>query len=198
MNYKLKGLIKVKKAVKTKKVVTKKIAKKKATKTTSGRATGSAKSSTPKEAVKKKPARASKAAPRSGTGRKRGLTPKQCEDLRTLLVGMRERLEGQIEALRGESLKRDDEVNSVEDGTDAFDRQFALELASNEYEAVFEIDDALRRLEEGSYGACESCACTIEVPRLKALPFVRNCIACQSEVEKRRGLFRPDLSLMQE
>jgi DnaK suppressor protein len=107
--------------------------------------------------------------------------------LKEQLLAMRERLVTQIEALKDDSLRRDDEVNTEEDGTDAFDRQFALDLATSEQDAVVQIDESLRRIEEGRYGVCEECAGAIEAPRLKALPFVRTCIACQSQLENGRG-----------
>ena len=118
------------------------------------------------------------------------VSSKDREEYRLRLLDMRERLRGQITALKSESLKRDDEVNPEEDGTDAFDRQFALNIASSENNSVREIDDALRRLEEGLYGLCERCGVPVEKPRLLALPFVRNCIKCQSEVEKQNPGFR--------
>jgi len=108
-----------------------------------------------------------------------------------MLLEMRERLTGQIAKLRDESLRRHDWENVEEDGTDAFDRQFALELVSSENHSVNEIDEALQRIDDGVYGTCESCGGPIERPRLKALPFVRMCVCCQSELEKQRKLFRP-------
>ena len=74
--------------------------------------------------------------------------------------------------------------------TDHPNLKFALTLVSSENNAVFEIDEALRRLEEGEYGKCEVCEGEVEKPRLKALPFVRTCIHCQSEIEKSRVRFR--------
>ena len=79
---------------------------------------------------------------------------------------MRNRLTGQIAALQGDSLQRQDAVNSEEDGTDAFERQFALNLASTENDVVFEIDEALQRLNQKSYGVCEQCGGGIEAPPL--------------------------------
>jgi RNA polymerase-binding transcription factor DksA len=111
--------------------------------------------------------------------------------LKAALLALRERLTGQIQALKGESLRRADSVYSAEDGTDAFDRQFALSIVSTENDSVFEIDEALRRIDEGTYGVCEQCNGPIERPRLKALPFVRNCVKCQSESEKVFAPFRP-------
>jgi len=109
------------------------------------------------------------------------------------LLNLREDVAGQVANLKNGSLRRDDEVNTVEDGTDAFDRQFALSLASSEQEAVAQINDALRRLADGTYGACEVCQKGIEKARLEALPFVRTCISCQSDIERRNVKVRPSL-----
>lgn len=104
---------------------------------------------------------------------------------------MREQVTEQIASLKESSLRREDSVYSSEDGTDAFDRQFALTLAGSEHESLVDIDDALARIEEGTYGICEECDEAIERPRLEALPFVRMCIKCQSEKEKLARRFRP-------
>ncbi len=111
------------------------------------------------------------------------LNDMEIAEFREMLIAMRMRITLQIKILRNESLTRDDEVNPEEDGTDAFERLFALERAGSEQDMVFEIDEALRRIESGVYGACELCEGMIERARLKALPFVKNCIACQSELE---------------
>ena len=110
--------------------------------------------------------------------------------LKDALIKMRDRLTGQITALSDDSLKYIDDASS-EDRTDDFDREFALNLVSSEHDAIFEIDNALRRIEEGIYGVCDACSCQIEKPRLHALPFARMCVRCQSEQEKGRTRFRP-------
>jgi len=106
------------------------------------------------------------------------------KEFRDTLMGLRERLTGQITALKGDSLQRFDAANTEEDGTDAFERQFALNLVSSEQDALFEIDEALRRLEDSTYGVCQQCAKMIEPSRLKALPFVKMCVKCQSANER--------------
>ena len=103
---------------------------------------------------------------------------------------MRDRVTGQVTALSDDSLKYIDDASS-EDRTDDFDREFALNLVSSEHDSIFEINNALRRIEEGIYGVCDSCSCQIEKPRLHALPFARMCIKCQSEQERGRSRFRP-------
>ncbi|MGQ9663120.1 MAG: TraR/DksA family transcriptional regulator [Kiritimatiellia bacterium] len=132
---------------------------------------------------------AAKTVAKSGTSAPGGkrLSERDREFFRQRLLEMRERLTRQINSLTAESLQRPDSVNSEEDGTDAFDRQFALNLASSENESVHDIEEALLRLDEGTYGICDVCNSVIERQRLEALPFVRTCIKCQAEREKRQG-----------
>lgn len=111
--------------------------------------------------------------------------------LRDSLLTIRESLSGQMTALRDESLAREPADNTVEDGTDAFERQVSLNLVSSEHDEVVAIDDALRRLDEGTYGVCEECHDPIEKARIKALPFVRLCVKCQSDSEKGKTKYRP-------
>ncbi len=109
--------------------------------------------------------------------------------IREALLALRERLTGTVTQLRAESLTRDDEVNPEEDGSDAFERLFSLERASSDHHTIHQIDEALHALEAGTYGKCEMCGCEIEPPRLKALPFAKTCVGCQSEMERMRGGF---------
>ncbi len=102
---------------------------------------------------------------------------------RNELLAERERLLEEVAGLREDSLLRHDEVNHEEDGTDAYIRLSGLDRAGQEQARVIQIDDALRSLEEGHYGLCETCGCCIESARLELLPFVKTCIRCQSEVE---------------
>jgi DnaK suppressor protein len=180
----------VKKAVK-KTAAKKKPAKKAAPKKKAAtKKKASAKKTAAKKKVVRKVVKTVSVKPAKKT-RKIRLTPKTEDEYRSLLVAMRNRLTGQIAALQGDSLQRQDAVNSEEDGTDAFERQFALNLASTENDVVFEIDEALQRLAQKTYGVCEQCSGGIEAARLKALPFVRMCISCKTENEKGTRRFRP-------
>lgn len=69
--------------------------------------------------------------------------------------------------------------------TDTYDREFSLGLASNEREILYELDDALKKIEEGSFGICEQCKSLITKIRLKAVPQARLCVKCQEKKEKR-------------
>lgn len=123
------------------------------------------------------------------TKSERPLTPEELKAFRELLVELRGRISGQVKALRTESLTRDDEVNTEEDGSDAFERLFSLERAGSESDVIYEIDEAIRRIDNGAYGGCESCEKVIERARLKALPFVKTCIDCQSDAERDRSAY---------
>jgi DnaK suppressor protein len=112
---------------------------------------------------------------------------KDLDTFRKELMALRDRLTGQVARMRQDSLKRDDEVNPEEDGTDAFDRLFALERAGNDQDIIFTIDEAIRAIDGGKYGVCDGCGNLIEKPRLHALPFAKNCIKCQSEMERGRS-----------
>lgn len=69
--------------------------------------------------------------------------------------------------------------------TDTYDREFSLGLASNERQALYELDDALKKIEEGTFGICEDCKGLITKTRLKAIPHARLCVKCQERKEKR-------------
>jgi RNA polymerase-binding protein DksA len=69
--------------------------------------------------------------------------------------------------------------------TDNYDREFSLGLASNERELLYELVDALKRIEDGSYGLCEDCKGVITKTRLKAIPYTRHCLKCQEKRETR-------------
>jgi RNA polymerase-binding protein DksA len=77
-------------------------------------------------------------------------------------------------------------LHMADAGTDTFDREFALNLASNQQEFLYQIDEALKRIEEKSFGVCEACEKDIPLKRLKALPFAKLCIKCQEEEEKNK------------
>lgn len=150
-----------------------------------------AKKATKKKPALKKVAPKKKAVVKKAAKKKSHLTPSEKRKFKADLISLRERLTGQIATLKHESLTRQDSVNSEEDGTDAFDREFALNLVSSEHDSLVKIDNALRRIGQGTYGQCEECGKSVEKPRLQALPFVSNCIRCQSAAEKNRPKYRP-------
>jgi len=69
--------------------------------------------------------------------------------------------------------------------TDNYDREFSLGLVSNERKMIYELDDALKKIEDGTFGVCEECKSLISKSRLKAVPYARFCVKCQEKKEKR-------------
>jgi len=69
--------------------------------------------------------------------------------------------------------------------TDTYDREFSLGLASSERELLYELDDALKKIDEGIFGICEECKSLITKVRLKAVVYARLCVKCQEKKEKR-------------
>jgi DnaK suppressor protein len=78
-------------------------------------------------------------------------------------------------------------------GSDAYDRDFALSVLAKEQDALYEIEQALRRIQSGSYGICEISARKIPQMRLEVIPFARLTVECQAQWEKEYGnrRFRP-------
>jgi len=111
------------------------------------------------------------------------------EVLRALLIGRRTALQKDIDHLiaqhRDNSTHfRDNSVLDVEDMSlrDATGAQQIALLEARTQERI-QLDEALRRLDEGKYGICEDCEEPISPARLRALPFARRCIACQEQFE---------------
>jgi DnaK suppressor protein len=75
-------------------------------------------------------------------------------------------------------------MHQADAGSDAYDRDFALSLLSQEQDALYEIDEALKRIEVGTYGKCEMSGKPIPRARLEAIPFARFTVECQSQLEK--------------
>lgn len=90
------------------------------------------------------------------------------------------------EATRSESGRQGDGSLSsyAEVGTDNFERETALHIASDESEWLSEIGDALKRIENGAYGVCEGCKEEIPKKRLEVSPSARYCVGCQTKLEK--------------
>jgi DnaK suppressor protein len=81
-------------------------------------------------------------------------------------------------------------MHQADAGSDAYDRDFALSLLSQEQDALYEIDQALKRIEMGTYGTCEMSGKQIPRARLEAIPFARFTVECQSQLEKQNKASR--------
>ena len=85
-------------------------------------------------------------------------------------------------------------LHMADAGTDEFDRDFALSLMSSEQDALYEIEQALTRISNGTYGVCELTGEHIETERLSALPWARFSTHAQRELEANGSVRRTQLA----
>ena len=85
-------------------------------------------------------------------------------------------------------------LHMADAGTDEFDRDFALSLMSSEQNALYEVDQALTRIRNGTYGVCEITGEAIEAERLAAIPWARFSAAAQRELELSGSVRRTQLA----
>jgi DnaK suppressor protein len=102
------------------------------------------------------------------------------------LLELRERLLNQMSGLAKESAEEMSSysLHMADSGTDNFDRDFALSLLSSDQDAIYEIEEALKRIEKNTYGICELTGKQIPPPRLEAIPWTRFTVEAQSQLER--------------
>ena len=127
--------------------------------------------------------------------KKKKIDPK-LEPYRKVLLRVKEQITGDIHNLSeentGSSNDRGGDVSGhalhmADVATDMYDREFTLGLASNDSELLYQVNEALDRIEDGIYGLCVSCKKSIPANRLKAVPHAKTCLKCQEmlEIKKR-------------
>jgi DnaK suppressor protein len=84
----------------------------------------------------------------------------------------------------GREQSKDEGMDTYDIASDARDREINFILSDRDRDKVLAIDEALGRIDAGTYGVCESCESDIAEARLEALPFTRLCISCQADREK--------------
>ena len=116
------------------------------------------------------------------------------------LLDLRDTLVDQMNGVARDSLGRGEEgsdssafgMHQADAGSDAYDRDFALNILSQEQDALHEIEEALVRIETGTYGVCEGSGDAIPQARLEAMPFARCTVDFQERLdqEEASGRFR--------
>jgi DnaK suppressor protein len=90
----------------------------------------------------------------------------------------------------GREGSKDDGMDTYDLASEERDREISFILNDRDREKLQAIEDALERIEDGSYGICESCESEIAPGRLEALPFTRLCVSCQSDREREAKMSR--------
>ena len=121
---------------------------------------------------------------------------KEMQKYRQILLKIKERISDDIKHISEDTLKKSQKeasgdisgytLHMADVATDSYDREFSLGLASNDRDLLSQINDALKKMEEGKFGACQECGKPISKTRLKAIPFAACCLKCQEVQEKSR------------
>jgi DnaK suppressor protein len=119
------------------------------------------------------------------------LTPEEIEKFRALLWAKRNELLGNVSHMEKDVLKDSGSelshvpIHMADLGSDSYEQEFTLDLMDSERKLISEIDNALARIENGTYGICEMDEKPIPKPRLEAIPWALYCIVCASSSEKK-------------
>lgn len=116
------------------------------------------------------------------------------EYFRSLLLEQRRQVTEDLNAARATALEGDDGVEDSADMSELdLNRSTALDLASRESQLIEEIDEALQRIDNGTYGQCVRCGKPINEERLKAMPTAKYDAECQAAIEAAQDTETPSL-----
>jgi DnaK suppressor protein len=109
------------------------------------------------------------------------------------LFDIRDRLRADVSHLGNEAFHKAEDgsgnlshvpLHMADLATDAFEQTMTLSLVEKEEQTLWEIGEALARIDAGTFGDCEECGQQITTARLEALPYTRHCIACARRLER--------------
>jgi DnaK suppressor protein len=108
------------------------------------------------------------------------------------LLELRDHILNQMQGVAQDTLRVSSEgsgsspfgLHQADAGSEAYDKDFALTLLSQEQDALYEIEEALKRIENGTYGVCQMCGKPIPRARLEAVPYARFTVDCQAIQER--------------
>src|SRR3974390_849606 len=122
------------------------------------------------------------------------MTKSELDTYRESLLSLRARHNGDASHLADEALHRTGggasgnlsnmPIHMADLGTDNFEQEFTLSLLQNEEQVLDEINTALERINQGTYGQCEECQGHIPKLRLQAVPYTRYCVECARKQEE--------------
>lgn len=137
-----------------------------------------------------------KSSPKPKTKKPAFKLPKsEAKKYKELLLKERERISGGLTHIAENTLKKSQRDASgdlsgysfhmADQATDDYDVEFSLGRATEDQRLLFKVDEALKRVKEGTYGMCQQCGGKIAKERLKALPYTDVCIECQRSNDTR-------------
>jgi DnaK suppressor protein len=114
------------------------------------------------------------------------VTPKLAEQYRKRLLQAREEIIEQMRQRDGsaQEIGQDGIQDIGDESVTIYNRHLLMSLSENERVKLIEVDEALDRIENGSFGMCEECEEPIALKRLEVIPNARYCVRCKEELEK--------------
>lgn len=119
-----------------------------------------------------------------------GLTAAEVRAFKTLLLAKRNEIVSNVICMEDETLRRSRTelsnmpLHMADMGTDTYEMEHTLGLMDSERKLLVEVEDALGRIEDGTYGICEGNHEPIPRERLNAIPWARYCVGCANSLEK--------------
>lgn len=124
------------------------------------------------------------------------MNKKEMEQFKKLLLEKREELISNVNHITGDTRNKSQKeaagdlsgysIHMADMASDNYEREFSLNLASSERETLLEIDEALKRIGEKTYGKCLSCRRKVSKKRLLAVPHAKLCLKCQQREEEKK------------
>lgn len=122
---------------------------------------------------------------------KAGLSKPELLEFRNLLFQRKVLLQGDVKGLESEAMKKGSDggdlstlpMHLADLGTDSFEQEMSLGLMESESDELQEVQEAIERLADGTFGLCETCRRKIPKERLKAIPYARLCVNCKMKEE---------------
>lgn len=124
------------------------------------------------------------------------MNKKESEKFKKLLFKKREELISNVNHITGDTRRRSQKeaagdlsgyaIHMADMASDNYEREFSLNLASGERNTLLEIDEALKRIDEKTYGMCLSCGKKIGRRRLSAVPHAKLCLVCKQREEEKK------------
>lgn len=122
-----------------------------------------------------------------------GLTKHQIGELKSRLEEIKRQLTHNVQAatkdVKDAEGHKGYSQHQADEGTDDFDRSVSIELTFQECEVLRQVERALEKVEDGSYGICDITSEEIPLKRLEAIPYATMTVAAQSKLEKEKSLF---------
>jgi DnaK suppressor protein len=136
--------------------------------------------------VKRKVKKQIKKQVRAQVDQKKELDKKTITKFRKILLKEREQIVGEVKQIveSSKEMGQDGIQDIGDEAANIYNKQVLLSLNENERMRLQEVDEALDRIENGTYGICEECGGPISLKRLEVRPVAKYCVPCLTKLEK--------------